>query len=360
MTFNVGDLIILGFRGFDVSSETQKTILKYGVSNAILFGPNHPTNKNYASKQQLIALTDQLQAISNNRELPMIISADQEGGRVQRFKNEFTILPSAMKVAEKGNPTLAFELAKIQAKELFAAGIQLNFAPVCDINTNPANPVIGDRAYGSDEPSASRIVAEIVKGHLTQGVQACIKHFPGHGDTHTDSHLALPTVNTSLETLRSREWIPFQRSIQAGCNFLMSAHIMLPQIDEKFPGTLSKIFLKKFLREELNYQGVVVSDDMEMQAITDHYGSTEAPILALEAGCDLLCYRTEEQAIIAMEAIQKAITDQRLNISQLEASVARVQKIRSQLKLAKNEMQISERLNWIGNPVHLEFAEQFR
>ena len=359
MAFNIGDLVILGFKGYDVSTETQNLILKYGVSNFILFGPNHPTNKNYSSKDQLIELTDQLQSVQRESKLPMIVSADQEGGRVQRFKNDFTILPSAKKLSEMNSSTLAFELAQIQAKELYAAGIQLNFAPVCDINTNPANPVIGDRAFGSDEPTVSKMVTSIVRGHLTQNVQPCIKHFPGHGDTHTDSHYALPTVHTPLETLRSREWVPFHRAMKSGCNFLMSAHIMLPHLDPEFPGTLSKIFLKKYLREELQYHGVVISDDMEMQAITNHYGATEAPILALEAGCDLLCYRTEEQAVIAMDAIQKAITDKRLSVSQLEVSVERVRKIRSQLKLAKNEMKTSERLSLIGNPHHLEFAQQF-
>ena len=358
MGFNVGDLIIFGFKGFDVSSETQKTILKYGISNFILFGPTNPNN-NYSSKQQLIELTDQLQTIKSNPQLPVIISVDQEGGKVQRFINDFTRLPSALKVSQKNSVPLAFELAQIQAKELFAAGIQLNFAPVCDINTNPANPVIGDRAYGSDEPSVSKIVTAIVRGHLTQNVEPCIKHFPGHGDTHTDSHFALPTVTTPLETLKSREWTPFHRAMKSGCNFLMSAHIMLPHLDPEFPGTLSKIFLKKYLREELFFQGVVVSDDMQMQAITANYGATEAPLLALEAGCDLLCYRTEEQAIIALEAIEKAIADKRLSLSQLEASVSRVKKVRSQLKLAKNVMNMDERLKWIGNPEHQAIIQQF-
>ena len=357
--FNIGDLIILGFQGQDVSTATQKTIQSYGISNVILFGPNNPNN-NYASKEQLIDLNDQLQSLMTPDQGPMIISVDQEGGRVQRFRNEFTLLPTAKKVSEKHSPELTYELTKIQARELFAAGIQLNFAPVCDINTNPANPVIGDRAYGSEESTVSDMVEVVVRGHLDQNVQACIKHFPGHGDTHTDSHYALPTVHTPLETLRSREWLPFMRAMRAGCNFLMSAHILLPHLDAERPGTLSKTFLKKHLREELNYQGVVISDDMQMQAITDHYGATEAPILALEAGCDLLCYRTEDASIIALEAIQKAIMDKRLSIAQLNASVERVRKIRKVMKLSKDWMSRQERLNVIGNPAHLAFVEQFR
>lgn len=357
--FNLGDLIIFGFKGLDVSAETQKTILNFGISNVILFGPSNPynSNNNYSSKQQLIELTDQLQSLRTSPE-PMIISADQEGGLVQRFRSDFTILPSAKKIAEKNSVQLAFELAQIQAKELFAAGIQLNFAPVCDINTNPTNPVIGTRAFGSEEADVSKMVTAIVRGHLTQKVETCIKHFPGHGDTHTDSHFALPTVNTPLETLRAREWIPFHRAMKSGCNFLMSAHILLPHIDPKFPGTLSRTFLKKYLRNELKYQGIVVSDDMQMQAITDHFGE-DAPILALEAGCDLLCYRTEDVAIQAMNTIEKAIMDKRLTIHQLKESVNRVRKVRQNIKLAKKEMGISERLQQIGCATHLAFVEQF-
>ena len=348
MDFNVGDLIILGFKGLDVSHETQKIIRQYGVTNFILFGPNHPTNKNYSSKRQLIELTDQIQSLAIDHSLPMMISADQEGGRVQRFRDGFTLLPSAAQVASHNSAEYAFELSKIQAHELFLAGIQLNFAPVCDINTNPNNPVIGDRAYGSEESIVTKMVTAVVRGHLHEHVQPCIKHFPGHGDTHTDSHLALPTVHTPLETLKTREWIPFHRAMKAGCNFLMSAHIMLPHLDAKYPGTLSQVFLKKYLRDELHYQGVITSDDLEMQAITDHYGAEEAPVLALQAGCDLLCYRTEAQAIIAMDAIQKAISDKTLSIEQLTQSVERVKQIKKNMRLASQHFDIETRCNLIN------------
>jgi len=364
LDFNIGELIIFGFKGFEVSPETQKTIIDYGIGNTILFGTAHKNN-NYDSKEQLIQLTDQLQEIHamGGSNLPMIISADQEGGLVQRFRKGFTELPSAKAVSEyvfqKKSTLPALELAKIQAKELYSGGIQLNFAPVCDINTNPANPVIGTRAYGSTEASVSNVVTEIIRGHLSENVQPCIKHFPGHGDTHVDSHLELPIVTTSLEVLRTREWLPFQKSIRAGCNFLMSAHLMLSHLDPNFPGTLSQTFLKKYLREELNFQGVVVSDDMEMKAISSNYGMGEAPILALQAGCDLLCYQTEETAIFAMNSIEKAVIDQRLSAEQLKASVERVRKIRRNIKLAKDALSKVKRLEIIGNPEHLQFAAQF-
>jgi len=348
--YSAGELVIMGFSGKSPSAETLKTIRETGVSQFILF------THNYESKEQLIALTDELQARApeSPSKFPFIVSADQEGGRVQRFREGFTRLPTAKRIGEINSPNLAFEAAQIQARELFMAGIQLNYAPVCDINTNPQNPVIGDRSFGDQEPLVTRMVSASVRGLLSENVEACIKHFPGHGDTSLDSHFALPTVTTPLETLRKREWVPFHRAMKSGCNFVMSAHIMLPQIDPDRPGTLSPTFLKKYLRQELMFQGVVVSDDMEMHAITKNFGATEAPILALQAGCDLLCYRTEEQTRIAIEAIQKAITDGALDPTALKHSIDRIRKVRAQLKLAKEMYSTTERAAEIGSARHGE------
>ncbi len=349
--YSVSELVIMGFSGHSLSAETIQTIQAEKSSQFILFAHN------YESKEQLIALTDEIQSFCSNQNFPVMISADQEGGRVMRFRKGFTPLPAAKVIADLNSPSVLFDLAQIQAKELFAAGIQLNFAPVCDINTNPNNPVIGDRAYGSTEEVVTRMVSASVRGHLTEHVEPCIKHFPGHGDTQVDSHFDLPVVTTPLETLRKREWIPFQRALKSGCNFVMSAHIMLPHLDPDRPGTLSSTFMKKYLREELMFQGVVVSDDMEMHAITKNYGAEEAPILALEAGCDLLCYRSEVHAKIAIEAIKKALVDKRLNPLALETSIDRIRKVRKNLKLAKNEISIQTRYQIIGHPDHLEFLE---
>ena len=351
--YSVAELVIMGFHGPRLSPETRKLIQKEGATQFILFS----NAKNYESKEQLIELTDELQSLNPNKALPSMVSVDQEGGRVQRFITGFTRLPTAKRVGEINSPKLAFELAQIQAKELFAAGIQLNFAPVCDINTNINNPVIGDRAYSFDEETVTRMSSASVRGHLTEHVECCIKHFPGHGDTHVDSHFDLPVVNTTLETLRKREWIPFQKAMKSGANFVMSAHVMLPHLDPDRPGTLSQTFMKKYLREELLFKGVVVSDDMQMHAITKNYGVQEAPILALQAGCDLLCYRSEDQSEIAIEAIKKGLKDKQLQASTIEASIDRVRKVRGKLMLAKNEIQLSTRLQIIGCEEHRHFIE---
>jgi beta-N-acetylhexosaminidase len=351
--YAVSELVITGFQGTGLSPETLKTISKERVPLFILF------SHNYESKQQLIELTDEIQARVREagHTLPAIISADQEGGRVQRFRKDFTLLPTARRVGEKASPNLTFDLTRIQAKELFAAGIQLNYAPVCDINTNPANPVIGDRAYGDHSELVTRMASAVVRGHLTEGVEPCIKHFPGHGDTHLDSHESLPTVHTPLETLRTREWLPFHRAMKSGANFLMSAHILLPHLDEKNPGTLSPTFLKEHLRGTLMYQGTVLSDDMEMGAITKNHGAEEAPVLALQAGCDVLCYRSESAALFAIESIKKALAEGRLEPTRLMKSIDRVRKIRSGIRLARNEMPLEVRLAAIGAAEHGKFVQ---
>ncbi len=350
--FYPGELILMGMSGKLASASTLQTIKSENVSQLILF------SHNYESPEQLIDLTDSLQNHSPDA-LPILVSADQEGGRVQRFIAGFTRLPSAKKIGDRNLPSLTFELAKIQARELFAAGIQLNFAPDSDINTNPQNPVIGDRAFGDHEDRVTRMVTASVRGHLQEGVHPCIKHFPGHGDTHLDSHFALPSVTTPLDLLRTREWIPFHKAMRSGCQFLMSAHVLLPHLDPKFPGTLSKTFLQTYLRQELQYRGIIVSDDMEMHAITHHYGAQEAPLLALEAGCDLLCYRSEEQALIALESIKKALESGRLSAERLRQSAMRIREVRKGIQLAKNKLSKVQRLSLIGSEEHAASAAQF-
>jgi beta-N-acetylhexosaminidase len=352
--FDVSELVMTGFAGTTLSTETLRTLRTERPSLFILFA------QNYQDPRQLIELTDELQAKTAEAGLatPALISVDQEGGRVQRFRSGFTLLPTARKVGEKDSPELALELTRLQARELHAAGLQLNFSPVCDVNTNPANPVIGDRAYGETPDRVARIASAVVKGHLEEGVEACIKHFPGHGDTHLDSHESLPTVHTPLDTLKQREWLPFREAIRSGCRFLMSAHILLPHLDPVNPGTLSPAFLKRYLRDEIGYTGIITSDDMEMGAITKNYGVEEAPVRALEAGCDILCYRSESAARIAMESIRKALKDGRLKPEPLRPSVERNRAARRRIRLASESMSLEERLGRIGAPGTARFIQE--
>ena len=340
----LGELFVMGFSGLELSDETQKFIREAGIGGTILFAPN------YESPAQVAELINQIQACRN--ELPLWVSVDHEGGKVQRFKKQFTRIPEAAGVAETGSAQLAFEVAALMARELKSVGININFSPVADINTNPKNPIIGRRAYGSTEAEVSKFVSAAVRGHLTEGVQPCVKHFPGHGDTTVDSHLALPKVTTPLETLREREFRPFTKGFKSGCALVMTAHIVFPEIDPDRPATLSRKVLRSLLRDELRYKGLIISDDMEMQAITDHFGADEAPRMAIEAGCDLLIYRSEKAARLAHAALLQALEKGTLAPEIVLTAAERCRSLKRESLLPYRDVVVANVMKAISTPEH--------
>jgi len=293
----LGELFIIGFNGLELADDTAAFLSQARIGGVILFTPN------YENPAQVAELINQVQECRTDH--PLWISVDHEGGRVQRFRKGFTKIPEAAEIAAMNSPKLAFEIGEIMAKELKAVGINLNFAPVADINTNPKNPVIGNRAFGADEETVSKISNAMVRGHLVQKVQPCVKHFPGHGDTTVDSHFALPKIDTPLETLHNREFRPFSKAFKSHCSIVMTAHVMLPHIDPDFPATLSAKIIQGILRKYMRYTRLIVTDDMEMKAITAHFGASDAPRLALQAGCDILIYRSEGAARAAYASLLK-------------------------------------------------------
>jgi beta-N-acetylhexosaminidase len=256
------------------------------------------------------------------------------------------------------SPKLAFDLYEFMAKELKAVGININFCPVADIQTNPKNPIIGIRAYGTTEERVSKLVTAAVRGHLVAGVQPCVKHFPGHGDTSQDSHLALPKVDTPLELLREREFRPFVRAFKSRCAMVMTAHILNPALDPELPATLSERVLQDILRKELRYTRLIISDDMEMKAITDHYGADEAPLRAIQAGCDLLIYRSEEAGRKAYAALSKALDEERLAPEVVLQAAQRSREIKKESLLPYHPVAVSEISSKIGLPAGQELIAQ--
>lgn len=301
----LGELFITGFKGTSLGDDTSAFLSQAGIGGVILFAHN------YQSPEQVAQLIQEVQDCRGD--LPFWISVDYEGGRVQRFKQGFTIFPPAAQVGALPSAKTIFDVYDLMAKELRAVGVNLNFFPSADINSNPQNPVIGDRSFGETADQVSHAVTAAVRGHLVNNVQVCVKHFPGHGDTREDSHFALPRVDTSLEALKDRELKPFSKAFKSRCSFVMTAHIVNPHLDPDRPATLSSKTLQGLLRQEMRYNRIIVSDDMEMQAITDHFGAEEAPVLALEAGCDLLIYRSEEACRKAYEAVRRALKDGKLS-----------------------------------------------
>jgi beta-N-acetylhexosaminidase len=319
----LGELFIMGLSGFEVSPETSEFMTQAKIGGIILF------SHNYDTPAQLVELSSQIQ--EHKRKLPLWIAVDQEGGKVQRFKKGFTRIPEAGLIGSAGSPQLAFEIAEVIARELRAIGVNLNFCPIADIATNPKNPVIGNRSFGQNEEIVSKMVTSFIRGHLVHSVQPCVKHFPGHGDTSTDSHYALPRIDNPIEVLEKRELIPFKKAFRSKCAMVMTAHILNSKLDPKWPATLSRFILQNILREQLHYRGVIVSDDMEMKAIADHFGATEAPRLALIAGCDMLIYRSEAAARIAYEALKKALIDGTLPQERVLEAASRIRALKENI-----------------------------
>jgi beta-N-acetylhexosaminidase len=224
-----------------------------------------------------------------------------------------------------GDSKLAERFARALASELRAVGVTLDYAPVLDIHTNPKNPVIGDRALAEKANEVARLGAAIIHGLQDAGIAACGKHFPGHGDTSVDSHLALPLVEHPPERLREVELLPFKAAIDAHVATIMTAHILIPALDEERPATLSRRVINGILREELGYPGVVFSDDLEMKAVASQYQVPAATVMALEAGCDgaLICSGDHETQVAALEAVIHAIEDERLPVSRVEEALKR-------------------------------------
>ena len=207
-------------------------------------------------------------------------------------------------------------------------GITLDYAPVLDIHTNPKNPVIGDRALAEKAEDVARLGSAIVRALQAEGIAACGKHFPGHGDTSTDSHFELPLVEHPPDRLRRVEFVPFKAAIEAGVATIMTAHVLVPSLDEKRPASLSRHIVTDLLRHELHYEGVILSDDLEMKAIAEGYAVPEAAVMAIEAGCDgaLICSGDHDTQAAALEALVHAVEDERLPMSRVEDALKRQQR----------------------------------
>jgi beta-N-acetylhexosaminidase len=346
----LGQLFIVGFNGVELSDETSAFLAQANIGGVILF------TANYESPGQVAELVNQVQECRND-DLPLWISIDHEGGRVQRFRKFFTRIPDAATVAAMDSPRLTFELAELVAKELKAVGVNVNFAPVADINTNPKNPVIGPRSYGSDEETVTKQITAVVRGHLVRKVQPCIKHFPGHGDTSTDSHFSLPKVDTDLKTMMEREFKPFNKAFRSHCSLVMTAHIICTKLDPDRPATLSGAIMTDLLRKQMRYTGLIITDDMEMKAITDHFGD-EAPILAIEAGCDILTYRSEAAGRKAHTTVMKALESGRLSPEIIIATEKRIRALKKEVLLPYSPVIIAELAEKIGTPEHLALVEK--
>jgi beta-N-acetylhexosaminidase len=336
---------MIGFTGTTVSPELARLLKEYRPGGVIVF------SRNLESVEQISALTNHLQKLSPHS--PLLISIDQEGGRVSRLPKSFTIFPPCLLLGRCNSYELAYAAAAVTAAELRAVGINMNMAPVLDVHSNPDNPIIGDRAFGSTPSLVAEMGQATIAALQDNRVVACGKHFPGHGDTAADSHKELPIVAAPIQRLRDVEWPPFEHAIKHGAATLMTAHVRYDALDHQLPATLSPAIIQGILREQFHYDGVVLTDDLEMHAIIDHYGIGEAAVLAFMAGCDvLLICKDPEREVAAMEALEKAVHDGRISEARLTASLSRITKLKTRFIQPYKPITISDARLVVGCRTH--------
>ena len=357
-------------------NDTQKKFLtKYDFGGVCLFG------QNIAGTEQTVRLTAQIQqaALASETGIPMLISADQEGGYITRLGTG-TITPGNMALGAVGDPDDVYTSAEIMGVELSALGINTDFAPVLDVNNNPANPVISVRSFSSDPVITRDLGAAFISGLMSTGVISTVKHFPGHGDTDVDSHTGLPMIDKTYSELKNFELIPFAQAVSAGADMFMTAHIQYPQIEKEtyvskstgekiyLPATLSKTIISDILRSDLGFDGVVVTDSLVMDAIAENFDPIDAAVLSINADMDILLEPmliTDDDGIVAAEeyvaSLAKAVRDGRIAVAEIDDSVERILVLKYSHGLIYNELpdideSISAALRVAGSEEHYEKA----
>lgn len=328
----VGQLLIGGFEGTEIGDQATRLVQEYQVGGLILYG------RNIAGAGQLVTLTNGLKAL-NGDGIPLFLSIDQEGGGVDRMPQEVRRTPGAYCVGQTGSVPAAQSYGDVLAAECAAFGLNLDFAPVLDVWSNPGNTVIGQRAFSADARTVAGLGPAAARRMMDQGIIPAVKHFPGHGDTAVDSHVGLPVVDKSPEELEETELIPFRAAIQsAGTDgqvpAVMVAHILLTQLDPERPASLSPAVVTGLLREELGFAGAVLTDDLTMGAVTQSYGLGEAAVLAVEAGCDILLVCHGQDSVPAVRtALLEAVASGRITAERLDESVYRILRLKTEYAL---------------------------
>ncbi|MFD6325018.1 glycoside hydrolase family 3 protein [Streptomyces sp. NPDC058442] len=329
---------------------------KYRVGGIIYFAWAHNTR----DPHQIAGLSNGIQKASLGlpRGLPVLISTDQEHGIVARVGEPATLFPGAMAIGAGGSRSDARTLGRIAGRELRALGIRQDYAPVADVNVNPANPVIGVRSFGSEPDAVAAMVAAEVSGFQRSGVAATAKHFPGHGDTAVDSHTGFPVITHSREQWERLDAPPFRAAIAAGIDSIMTAHLMVPALDgSEDPATLSRPILTGILREELGYDGVVVTDSLGMEGVRTKYGDDRVPVLALKAGVDQLL--NPPSLDVAWNAVLKAVRDGELTEGRLDESILRVLRLKAKLGLFEDPYVSRAGVDrTVGTRAHLAAADR--
>jgi beta-N-acetylhexosaminidase len=333
---------------------------KYGLGGVIYFA----WSNNVQDPQQIARLSNGLQRAAADRDTkvdpPLLISTDQEMGVVVRVGPPATQLPGSMALGATRDPRAAQQAAQVTGRELRAMGINQNYAPDADVNVDPQNPVIGVRSFSSDPTLVSQLVAAQVTGYEKpghQGVSSTAKHFPGHGDTSTDSHYGLPVIDHTREEWEQLDEPPFRAAVEAGIDSIMTAHIVVPSLDpSEDPATLSQPILTGLLRERLGYDGVVVTDSLQMEGVREKYGDDEVAVRAILAGADQLLMPMDMD--VAYEAVQEAVASGRIPAERLDESVERILRMKYERGVVQQPYVTERRVERVvGTPEHQQVAQ---
>lgn len=352
----VGQLLFVGFPGTSVTPGIRHWVQERGVGGVALF------SRNIEHLEQTARFTRDIQALTKGR-VPVFLALDQEGGNVVRVKDGAVPLPGNMALGATRSQTLAYIAGQSLAIDLKLLGFNMNLAPVLDVNSNPKNPVIGIRSYGERPELVADMGDWYIRGQQEMGVVAVAKHFPGHGDTLDDSHFAMPSINANLSRLESIELEPFRRAMEAGLDAVMTAHIALPKVAEEpnLPATLSRNILTGILREKLGFDGVVVTDGLEMDGIVERWGSGRAAVRAIQAGADmamiLWTFKSKDEVY---DALLGAVHRGELSEARIDQSVRRILRVKAKRGLFVERPEPVEQVLARGkqNPLHEAVATQ--
>ena len=330
----VGQKFVVGFPGYELNEEVKEVIRKYKIGNIILF------KENLRDEAQIKKLCAEIKEfITSVTGYPPFIMIDQEGGMVARLSENMGNIPGAMAISATGDSHNAYTAGYYTGLQLKELGINFNLAPVMDINSNPSNPIIGCRSYGDTPEKVSEYALQMAKGLDDAGVLSCAKHFPGHGDVSTDSHVTLPCVDKELDELEKMELVPFKAAVENEVPAIMSAHILFPKIEkDRIPATMSKKILTDLLRKEMGFEGLILTDCLEMQAIKKFYGVEEGALAALKAGADIIMIsHTPSYFHKVISRIEAAINDGSIVAESIKESAERILSYKDKYLKNKNQ-----------------------
>ena len=331
----VGQMLMVGVGNKSYIKNVENLIEKYKIGGVLLY------KKDYKNYKELNQLVNRLRALGRKNKIPLFIAIDQEGGRVNRMPNDFINLPSANKLAEEN---LVEEASDVTGKMLKETGFNFNFAPVLDIKRFKSNQAIGDRAFSEDIDVVSRCGITYINKMKEYHIVPAIKHFPGHGATKKDSHLTLPVIEESNENLEKEDLVPFKRAMENGADVLLVGHLRIKHVTHGYPASMSKSFVRKYIRKKNRFNGIVITDDIRMKAIRLLYGTKRALIKALKAGNDIVLvkYNAGDEGLI--DKIIKESKDGKINIAKINRSVRRILKVKEKYEIENEEIPYLENL----------------